>query len=56
MPYIQMDAETLAADGHNTPVTPTGTTAASVPPADAYKPQNCRRGLTPALSPEPAIL
>ena len=56
MPYIQMDVEKLAADGRNTPVTPAGTTATSVPLADAYKPQNCRRGLTPALSPEPAIL
>ena len=56
MPYIQMDAEKSATNGHNMPVTPTGTTAASVPPADAYKPQNRRRGLTPAILPEPAIL
>ena len=56
MPYIQLDVEKLAADGRNTPVTPTGTTAASAPPADAYKPQNRRRGLTPVLLPEPAIL
>ena len=56
MPYIQMDVEKLADDGRNTPVTPVGTTATSAPPADAYKPQNRHRGLTPALSPEPAIL
>ena len=54
MPYIQMDVEKLAADGRNTPVTPAGTTADVA--AEAYKPQNRRRGLTPVLLPEPAIL